>query len=221
MVGRHEWNAVVIEPLAAHLAHGAWFAQQALNRGESQGDDDLRLDEVDLFAQPWQAGRHLGGLRLAVAGFTRGHVGTAFQDIGDEDILAGVFHRTDDPCQELARLAHERLATQILLLAGGFSHEEKFREGVADPVDDLRPAFHQMRAAGAGQDLRFQLRQLGQAAIVAGRGFPGGRCWRWCCCRYRFNNRSGGGNRILFEKGIGKRKELLQSGATRNGGGSE
>ena len=170
MVGRHQRHAVIVEPLSADIAHRAGFAKESLHGGEAEGDDDLRLDQLDLLSQPRQTGRHLGRLGFAVARFPRGHVGTALENIGDEDLLAGVIHCPDDLGEQLPRLSDKGFAAQILLFTGCLPHKKQIGEGVADSVDHLGAAGHEVGTSRAGEDPALEFLELGKASVVLCRG---------------------------------------------------
>ena len=188
---------MVVEPLAADIAHRARLAEESLDGGQAEGDDDLGFDKLDLLGEPREAGRHLGRLRFAVTRLTIGHVGAALEDVRNEDLLTRVVHGADDLGEELARLADEGFTAQILLLSGGLADEEQFREGIADPVDHLRTAGDEIRTESAGEDFLFENLQLCEASVV-------GRCGNREGSRY-----GGRGGRILHRVDGG---ELLETG---------
>ncbi len=90
------------------------------------------------------AGLDLVRLRVAVAGRA------ALQDVRHIDLVALEADPGEQLVEELPRLADERLALLILVVAGRLADEHQVGVRITDAEDDLRPALGQpaVRAAG-------------------------------------------------------------------------
>jgi len=151
VVGDHHGNPGVLEPGPAQFVHRALLAEQALDGGRAEGDDDFGRDEADLLFEPGQAGGHFGGPGLAVAGRAGRHVGPAFQDVGDVNRVAAESHRLDDFREQLPGFADERLALAILIGAGRLADKHEFGAGIANTENDLAARRGEVRALDAPQ----------------------------------------------------------------------
>ncbi|MCY1225973.1 hypothetical protein D9M72_381860 [compost metagenome] len=126
MVGHHHGDAFIAMYGAAQLADGRGGAQQRLRRKAAQHHDHPGLHQRDLAAQERLALRHFLGLRVAVAGRA------ALEHVGDKHIApARQPERAEHIVEQLAGLAHEGLALQVFVLAGGFAHQHPFGLAVA------------------------------------------------------------------------------------------
>ncbi len=70
MIGRHHLDAVVVQPLSAHIRNRKALFGEALQREAAEGDDDSGLDDFDLPANVRAAGVELVLLGIAVFGRT-------------------------------------------------------------------------------------------------------------------------------------------------------
>ena len=115
------------------------FPRSRVRGGLANGDDHLRLNQIDLRNEIRFAGVHLlcGGLAIVV--FLGGRVGAALEDVGDVDRVPGVAHRLNNLCQQLSGLADEWFALAVLIDARSFADKHQIRMNVADPEDDILP----------------------------------------------------------------------------------
>src|SRR3954447_23623712 len=103
---------------APELGDAVGGGQQQPGGEVAEGDDDRRLDELDLRLEIGPARLDLVRLRVPVAGWPAlDHVGDVGLCPGYPDLL---LHQ---PVEELSRAAHERLTFEILLPAGTFPDE--------------------------------------------------------------------------------------------------
>ena len=152
VIGGHEGDALELVPAAAEAGHGLDGAEEAFHGDGAEGDEDGGLDGLDLGAEVGKAGLHLEGGGAAVAGGAGGHVGTAFEDVGDEDVGAGEAHGFDDFGEELAGFADEGLALEVFIGAGGFAYEHDAGVDIADAEDGLGAGAGELGALCAGGD---------------------------------------------------------------------
>jgi len=123
MKGDHQGRLAVRMPAAAQLPHRLANFQEPFDRRRSECDQHFRFDDFDLLGQVGKAGLHLGGSRLPIAGLASGHVRSAFQDVGDVDLVAGEAHCRDDSGEQLTGATNERFTLAIFIRAGGFADE--------------------------------------------------------------------------------------------------
>ena len=97
MVGEHDWHALKFVPLPAEILHPGFLrqAQQPVDRGVAQRDDDLGFYDVELRAQERQRKGDLLWRRLAVAPLGR-HFGAPFHHVADVNLLARQTHYLND-----------------------------------------------------------------------------------------------------------------------------
>ncbi len=105
---------------------------------------DARLDQLDLPEEIRLARLDLVGHRVAVAGRA------ALDDVGDVDLGAGEPDALEQPVEELAGLADERVALLVLVEARRLADEHQVGVGVAHAEDDLRAPFGEPAASAAG-----------------------------------------------------------------------
>lgn len=135
-------------------------------------EDELRVHQLDLLVQIGEAAAALLGQGVAVVRRTM------LEDVRDVDIFTAEFDRFEDVGEELARLAHEGLALEVLVLAGGLANEHEIGIGVSDAENEVRA-----RQVGAKLLRRFaheaeliqggdgrQARSLGKLGFGFGRG---------------------------------------------------
>ena len=80
-----------------------------------------------------------------------------FEDVGDENVVAGEAHPLGDHVrQELAGAADERLPLTIFVGAGGLADEHEPRLGWSGAEDRLCPRLGQVGALSASGDDRCQ-----------------------------------------------------------------
>ena len=147
----HHPDAVLFDEFAVLLRDAEVRVDDPLCRDPAEADDDLRTDQPDLLAQPEDARILL--LRLRIAVLRR----AAFDHVADIDIApARQADRVEVFVQKLAASADERLAAQILLLAGSLADEHDLRIRHAHAEHEIRARFTQS-AARTGHAVSFQV----------------------------------------------------------------
>ena len=139
VVSRHEWDAPEIHELAAHAGDAEFVPEQPFHRRDTQRDQDLWADDLDLPNQVGLAGVHFLRGRLAIAECLAGRVGAALEDIRDKDLVPAQTHRLDDLREQLPRLADERFALLIFIGPGRLTDEHYRRMNVADAIHHVLP----------------------------------------------------------------------------------
>src|SRR5438874_4132414 len=133
--------------------------EQRLSRSRAQTDQHARLDHVELGLQPGPAGRDLRPVRLLVDASLAARLPLeVLDDIGDVDLApvdARVLQRL---VEELPGRPDERLALQVLLVAGLLADEDDVSLRGALAEDGLRPGLVE-RAGGAARRSFAELRQ--------------------------------------------------------------
>src|ERR1700737_4002727 len=127
--------------------------QQTCQRVPAEHQDDFRLDQPELLLEIRRAGLRLGRLRIPVAGRP------ALEDVRDEDLAPGETETTKKLVEQLASRADERLALQVLVLAGRLADDHDPRVDRAYSRHRLGPRMTQ-RATPAIVDRRTQARQV-------------------------------------------------------------
>jgi hypothetical protein len=94
-----------------------------------------RLEAQSIAIQEFQ--RELVRRGLAIAGRLPRRVGSAFQDVGDVNRLAGKAHCLNDPGEKLSGLADEWFALDIFVNARRLANEHQWRLDVADTKHDI------------------------------------------------------------------------------------
>ena len=117
-----------------------------MRRGVSQRNDNVRPNASNLLAQKRRAGKHLFWTRIAISRRT------AFEHVGDIDLLARQARQRQDAVEVLARSAHKGFSLQVFIATRRLAHKHHARMGVARAKDNLGP----------------RLAQLAQAAVAAG-----------------------------------------------------
>ena len=143
MVDGHHLDPSLFKPLAVLFGDLEILPDEAHGGNAAQADDDLGAEQRHLVAEIADAGLHLHVEGVPVLGRT------AFDRIADEYLGPVQVDEGEHIVQQLARLAHEGLAGQILLFAGSLPDEHDL--GVPSPVaeDHVVPG-------------------LGQGALLAG-----------------------------------------------------
>ena len=91
---------------------------------------------------------------FAVAAGVGGHIGSAFENIGDVDLLSGELHGCKHFRQEISCPADKRFSLLILICAGSFADKHEAGFGVANTEDNLGPCFGKVWTDLAGESLR-------------------------------------------------------------------
>ena len=112
-----------------------------------EGDDQGRVQRLELARQVRRAGGDLIGLRIPVAGRA------ALDHVGDEDLLARPQDRREQLVEERPGLADERPALPVLVETRTFAHEDDLGCGRPLPRHGPCPTLVQA-AARARRDLR-------------------------------------------------------------------
>jgi len=145
--------------LASHGSHGLGGVEQEVCCGETEGDDDLGIDDTDLFDQ----------VRGAAVGLVWGWGGvvggSCFEDICDVDGFAGESHRDDHFFEELAGASDEGATGFVFLLTRGFSDEHEVGGWGALAEDDVGEGIVEGRVGGVGGVLVFEGIEFGLGII--------------------------------------------------------
>ncbi len=131
MVGGQQTDAVIVVKPAPQPGDGLLPAEQGLGGHFAQGDDETRIDGFELPFQKRPASLDFAGFGVAVSRWS------TFDDVGDVNLLAGQFDGLNDAGQKLAGRPYERLALQILVASGAFTHKDQLGLGVAHPEYDI------------------------------------------------------------------------------------
>src|SRR5437868_8093215 len=102
-------------------------------REPAQGDDERGVEDLELTTQDRGAGRHLVGLRVAVARWP------ALDDVRDEHVGAGPLDAPEQLVEDAASPADERLALLILVESRPLTDEHDLGVGASLPRHGLRP----------------------------------------------------------------------------------
>ncbi len=137
-------------------------ARQQLGREVAERADDARRDELDLAQQIGLAGLDLFGLGVAVVRRPR------LEHVGDVDLLAREADGAEELLEQLARLADERPALLVFVVAGRLAYEHEVAVRVALAEHDAGAGARE-QAALAGLGLAPQPLQLDYDRIVSGR----------------------------------------------------
>ena len=155
VVGGHHRNARVEVHLLPQAFEAGLGAQQGLGGDAAEAADQARLQDRQLTLQVRFAGTDLRRQRVAVLRRA------AFEDVADEDVLAGEADGGDDLRQQLAAAPDERLALTVLVLTGGFADEDDVglgialaEDGVGAPAGQVAGGARQHQLAQAGEGLR-------------------------------------------------------------------
>lgn len=130
----HQLDPLVGVEATAQLGYGELRLQQGLRREGPEGHKQPRLYQGDLTDE---VGLTVGDLILfgvAVIG------GTAFNDIGDVDVLALHANRLDNSRQQLTGPSNERLPLEIFIPPRRLADKHQLRMRIADTKDDMRSA---------------------------------------------------------------------------------
>ena len=115
MIGDQERSFLIGMPGAAEFAHGAAEAEQTFNGRRAQGDEDPRLNDLNLLGKIRQAGLHFLRSRGAIAAGRAGCVRPAFQNVGDVDVTALEAHGLDDFGEQLAGFTDEGFGLLVFI----------------------------------------------------------------------------------------------------------
>ena len=160
VVRRHEHPVAVRIAATPHLGDAVVRVEQELGREVAQGDDDLWVDEVELLLEEGPARRDLVRQRVPVARRP------AFDDVRDVATIAREPDLLEHQLvEQLAGLAYEGLALEVLLLARTLSNEHEIGLRIADAEHHLGAPLRE-RAADAGARLCLQLNEGRHRSIV-------------------------------------------------------
>ena len=129
---------------AVHASDPGRLAGEELGGEVPERGHELRLDQLELAEEVALAGLDLVGLRIAVPGRP------ALEHVRDVHVPPGQADALEQPVEELACRADERVALLVLVEAGRLADEHELGVRVADAVDDLRPALREAAARAAG-----------------------------------------------------------------------
>ena len=112
-----------------------------MRRRVSQRNDNVRPNASNLLAQKRRAGKHLFRTRVAISRRT------AFEHVGDIDLLARQACQRQDAVEVLARSAHKGFSLQVFIATRRLAHKHHARMGVARTKDNLGPRLTQLAQA--------------------------------------------------------------------------
>ncbi len=191
MIRRHQGRAAVGLPGAAQLRDAEGLAEQPVHRRGAQGHDDAGPDQINLLVQVGNAGGHLVGGRLAVAGGLAERIGPALQDVADIDVRPLQAHGLDDFGEQLAGLADKRFALFVFVRARRLANEHERGVNAADAKDNRFARRREARAFDARErpfpqrgkrgGFLFRIERRGPGGNrFAGQGEQGGLCGNRC-----------------------------------------
>ena len=132
------------------------FRLQDELRGEiTHGHQVFGADGANLVSQKRRADIDFGRLRIAI------RRRTAFQYIGDEHVFARKARIAQKLGQVLARRTDKRLALQVFVLTRGLAYEHNARLWIAEPWNNIGPAFAQGASTACGNLGRNVVEQCG------------------------------------------------------------
>src|SRR5205085_3549452 len=133
--------------------------EQRLSRSRAQTDQHARLDHVELGLQPGPAGGDLRPVRLLVDAALAARLPLeVLDDVGDVDLAPIDARVVERLVEKLPGRPDERLALQVLLVAGLLADEDDVRLRGALAEDGLCPGLVE-RAGGAARRGFAELRQ--------------------------------------------------------------
>ncbi len=176
VIGGHDGDVPVTSPLSPQARDARFRIQYEFRGRPAQGDDDLRLDQVDLSSNKGRTSLQLLGLRRAIPVTLQIHGGAALDYIGDVDLASRDAHALFDNAREqFTRASHEGATGFVLGAARTFADEHDVRVFIAFAEDDLASRRGKL-AAKAALRLRAQYAQLlsphihGRSTCSAGDG---------------------------------------------------
>src|SRR5258705_6061779 len=122
--------------------------EQALRGRPAHGQNDLRLDQLELAVQERQARRDLVVLRQPVLWWP------AFHDVTDEHLIPGQLDGLEDLRQQLARPADEGPAGLVFRPPRTFADSHQPRRCRALARDGVRAALAELALATGGDERR-------------------------------------------------------------------
>ena len=125
VINRRHQIIALLKPFAVFLGDAEIGLDQAHGRNAAEANDHLGLQQAHLLAQIPDAGIFLGGQGIAVLRRA------AFENVGNIYIFARNIHSGKEFIQQLPRAANKRGARKILLLSGGFAHEQELGRAAA------------------------------------------------------------------------------------------
>ena len=155
MKGGANGNAIQLHPRSAKARDSIFLGtEEAFDRRGAEGDDDDGGNDGNLLPEVGKAGFHFVAGGFAVAAGVGGHIGPAFENIGDVDLLSGELHSCKHFRQEISCPADKRFPLLILICAGSFADKHEAGFGVANTEDNLGPCFGKVWTDLAGESLR-------------------------------------------------------------------
>src|SRR5436305_13984191 len=102
MISDHQRRAVERFPAAAQFAHWRAGPEKSFHRNGAERHNHFWFDDLDLFHQIRPAGLHFARSWCAISERTGRDVGTAFENVGDVNLLPPESHRLDNFSEQLA-----------------------------------------------------------------------------------------------------------------------
>lgn len=132
--------------------------QQILGGDSANGEDDFGLNQLNLPLQKGMAGSYFLGLRIAITGRS------AFEDIGDVNLLALQTDGAQHFVEQLPGDANERLALQVLVLPRCLTNQQPVGVVITNTEYGLGSGFTQW-AGAALTDLILQILPAGSVGV--------------------------------------------------------
>src|SRR6266850_7802664 len=131
---RHEFDAVITVPVAAHLGNRNLALKQRLHGELAESDDDLGTNEIDLFSEKRLAGGDFIRFRIAIFRWP------AFDDVRDVNVVALEPHTFgDDVGQKLAGASDKGLALKIFVAPRSLADKHQLSVGIAHAKNQVGP----------------------------------------------------------------------------------
>src|SRR5262245_6654568 len=145
VVGRHDGEALPLEPAAADPGDRDGPPEQRRDRRLAESDDRGGRDRVQLLVQERLGrGETRGGRRAVPSGGT-------LHDVAEVHVLAPPADGLDHLGEELARAPDEGPAAPVLLLARSLADEDDARGGIAFAEHEVRALLAEWAAAAIAE----------------------------------------------------------------------
>lgn len=129
---RHASDAVPFTPLAPDFGDtDGFFLEKSFDRRSTRQEDNLRLDEANLFQEIGAASFHFVFSGLSVAGRA------TFDDVTDKDFFFREFDGGKNLIEELASFSDEGFPLEIFILSRSFSDDQDIGLGITSADDGI------------------------------------------------------------------------------------
>src|SRR5262245_5601525 len=124
----HQFDSMIAMPVSSQFCDRCFGLQKRLHGKLTQGDNNLRSNEINLLLEERLAGRDLIRLRIAI--FRRPEL-HHITDITDRRLESHSFRK--DIVEQLTRSSHKRPPLQIFITTWSFINEAQSGRGITDP----------------------------------------------------------------------------------------